>query len=79
MLILAGPFIQEKGKFLIYLEIKEQLFVELLIMYLHRLLWVISTMKWLMYGVLEFYVMNYALDMLHSNLPKAVKKHTGKY
>jgi hypothetical protein len=36
-------------------------------------------MKWSMYGVLEFYAMNYAQDMLHSNLVKVGKRHIVKF
>ena len=70
-----GQFLQAKRIYFVNLEIKEQLFVEHLTMSLHRLSWVMNMMKWLTSGVLECFVINYALDMLHFNHPRVDKRH----
>jgi len=61
-----------------YLVLKEQHFVVLLITYLLKLLREINMTKWSMFGVSGYYVMNYVLEMLHSNLPKVDSKPTEK-
>lgn len=76
---MGGQSILAKRKIHHNLEIKEQLFVELWIMYLQKSLWEVSMMRWSMYGVLEFCAMSYALGMPPSSHQKADNKLTEKY
>lgn len=73
--ILDGQSLQIKCKLFFYLEIKEPLSVEHLIMSLLKLSWEINMIKWLMCGVLESYAINFALAMLHFNLLRVDKRH----
>lgn len=76
---LDGQFTLEKRTYFIYLEIKEQHSVELLTMSHLRLLWEINMMRWLMFGVLVCFVMNFAQAMLLFSLLKVDKRPIEKF